>query len=90
MHLSSPVDDGELWYMGTREGKGCRVTKNEEALCIVKYAATGGRQMNIAKLMTTVSTIIAVVLRIKYIRQMDNNRSGHSRLGETSKELNVL
>ena len=34
MHLSSPVDDGELWQLGTRESNGYRKTKDREALCV--------------------------------------------------------
>ena len=36
MHLSSPVDDGELWQVGTRKGRGYHETNDREALCVSK------------------------------------------------------
>ena len=44
--MASPVDDGRLWRVGTRESKGFCETKDKNAL--VTYTLTG----------STVSTVV--------------------------------
>ena len=36
MHLSSPVDDGELWQWVLAKAIGYRETKDREPLCVSK------------------------------------------------------
>ena len=55
MHLSSPVDDGELWQVGTREGKEIL-----RSIRIEKHCGNGGNRV-IVEVTTLGSTIITGV-----------------------------
>ena len=81
--------DGELWQVGTLEGKGIpRNIKIEKHCMLVKHTVTGSRQMIRTKLATSGLTIGTVILRIEHMWQMTSNSCDY-RLEDTSKEHNV-
>ena len=92
MHLSSPADDGELWQVGTGEGRGVlRNIKDIETLRVSKVHGDGRKSCDSWGNGFKVNEYYRRwYLRIKYIRQMTNNSSGYRLLADMSKEHNVL